>query len=76
MGIFGKGKLIDFSVSAEDEELLTSATWTRLTELGIATEEMKRAMKENPEEGDKEMFTELAVAEAGYASRPWWQKIF
>lgn len=59
----------------EEQEAFNSYAWQRLIELGMATEEYAKACAENPEPGDRENYTEIAVAEAEYHSRPWWQKL-
>lgn len=59
----------------EEQEVWNSYAWQRLIELGMATEEYEKAIKENPEPGDREEYTEIAVAEAEYHSRSWWRKL-
>ena len=72
--MFGKGGVIDFSTSQEDRN---GIAWGRLVELGLATEAAQECIEEYPDDPDyPKLYNEVAVAEAAYASRPWWQKVF
>jgi hypothetical protein len=70
MGLFSGKKWTE-----EEQEGWNNYAWQRLVELGMATEEFEKAMKENPEPGDREDYAEIATAEAEYHSRPWWKKL-
>lgn len=75
MKFFGKDGLFDFSLPSQED--LNQMTWSNLVELGMATEAVEQCMEEFPDDPDySKMYDEVAVAEAEYESRPWWQKIF
>lgn len=73
--LFGKGGMIDFTSPSQED--LNGMAWGRMVELGMATEMAEQCIVENPDDEDyKKLYIEVAVAEAEYESRPWWQKIF